>query len=230
MAAIDNDWLVPLKAEFAKPYYKKLYETVRREYTRGVVYPPSDDIFNAFALTPLSKVKVLILGQDPYHEPGQAHGLSFSVKPGIDIPPSLVNIYKELHDDLNCYIPDNGYLEKWARQGVLLLNTVLTVRAHAANSHKDIGWEEFTDAAIRALNKEDRPIVYMLWGKPAQAKREMLNNKRQLVLTAPHPSPLSAYRGFFGCRHFSKANEFLKQNGIEPIDWQIESLKAEDGQ
>ena len=230
MAAIDNDWLKPLRAEFSKPYYRRLYETVRREYTQGVVYPPADDIFNAFALTPLSEVKVLILGQDPYHEPGQAHGLSFSVKPGIDIPPSLVNIYKELHDDLGCYIPDNGYLEKWARQGVLLLNTVLTVRAHAANSHKDIGWEEFTDAAIRALNEEDRPIVYMLWGKPAQAKKSMLNNKKQLVLTAPHPSPLSAYRGFFGCRHFSKANEFLKQNGIEPIDWQIESPGLEDRQ
>lgn len=228
MAAIDNDWLRPLSSEFSKPYYRKLYETVRREYTQGLVYPPSDDIFNAFALTPLSEVKVLILGQDPYHEPGQAHGLSFSVKPGIDIPPSLVNIYKELHDDLGCYIPDNGYLEKWARQGVLLLNTVLTVRAHAANSHKDIGWEEFTDAAIRALNEEDRPIVYMLWGKPAQAKMSMLNNKKHLVLTAPHPSPLSAYRGFFGCRHFSKANDFLKKNGINPIDWQIDSLGSED--
>ena len=228
MAAIDNDWLTPLSSEFSKPYYRKLYDTVRREYTKGTVYPPADDIFNAFALTPLSKVKVLILGQDPYHEPGQAHGLSFSVKPGIEIPPSLVNIYKELHDDLGCYIPDNGFLEKWARQGVLLLNTVLTVRAHNANSHRNIGWEDFTDAAIRALNNEDRPIVYMLWGKPAQSKLSMLNNPGQLVLKAPHPSPLSAYRGFFGCRHFSKANEFLEKKGLEPIDWQIENLKPED--
>ena len=228
MAAIDNDWLGPLSVEFKKPYYRKLYETVVREYKSRPVYPPADDIFNAFALTPLNEVKVLILGQDPYHEPGQAHGLSFSVKPGIDIPPSLVNIYKELHDDLGCYIPDNGFLEKWARQGVMLLNTVLTVRAHAANSHKDIGWVEFTDAAIRALNEQDRPIVYMLWGKPAQAKMSMLNNDKHLVLTAPHPSPLSAYRGFFGCRHFSRANEFLEKNGFKPIDWQIESLGLED--
>ena len=228
MAAIDNDWLVPLSPEFKKPYYKNLYETVRSEYRQGPVFPPADDIFNAFTLTPLNKVKVLILGQDPYHEVGQAHGLSFSVKPGIDIPPSLVNIYKELHDELGCYIPDNGFLEKWARQGVLLLNTVLTVRAHAANSHKDIGWEQFTDAAIRVLNDQNRPIVYMLWGKPAQSKMPMLTNKDHLVLTAPHPSPLSAYRGFFGCGHFLKANEFLKKNGLEPIDWQIDNIGVED--
>ncbi|MCR5001884.1 MAG: uracil-DNA glycosylase [Lachnospiraceae bacterium] len=228
MAAISNDWLGPLSPEFKKPYYKDLYEKVRSEYRSRTIYPPADDIFNAFTLTPLGEVKVLILGQDPYHEPGQAHGLSFSVKPGIDIPPSLVNIYKELHDDLGCYIPDNGYLEKWARQGVMLLNTVLTVRASAANSHKGIGWEEFTDAAIRILNEQDRPIVYMLWGRPAQTKKPMLTNRKHLVLTAPHPSPLSAYRGFFGCRHFSKANDFLEKNGIKPIDWQIEDLGAED--
>ena len=224
MAAIDNDWLKPLRSEFSKPYYRKLYETVRREYTQGVVYPPSDDIFNAFALTPLSEVKVLILGQDPYHEPGQAHGLSFSVKPGIDIPPSLVNIYKELHDDLGCYIPNNGYLEKWARQGVLLLNTVLTVRAHQANSHKNIGWEQFTDAALSALDKEDRPMVFLLWGSHAQAKKAILSNPAHLVLTAPHPSPLSAHRGFFGCRHFSQTNEYLEQHHLTPIDWQIENI------
>ncbi len=228
MAAIDNDWLEPLKAEYRKPYYRKLYDKVRQEYSSSVVYPPADDIFNAFALTPLSKVKVLILGQDPYHEYGQAHGLSFSVRPGVEIPPSLVNIYKELQDDLGCYIPDNGYLVKWAEQGVMLLNTVLTVKDHMANSHRGIGWEEFTDAAIRILNSLDRPIVYMLWGKPAQTKMSMLNNSSQLVLSAPHPSPLSAYRGFFGCRHFSKANEFLKKNGIEPIDWQIENIRVED--
>ena len=224
MAAISNDWQKPLSAEFKKPYYRKLYETVKQEYTTHTVFPPSQDIFNAFALTPLSEVKVLILGQDPYHEPGQAHGLSFSVKPGIEIPPSLVNIYKELHDDLGCYIPNNGYLEKWARQGVMLLNTVLTVRNHQANSHKGIGWEEFTDAAIRVLNNQDRPIVYMLWGRPAQTKTDMLDNRKQLVLTAPHPSPLSAYKGFFGCRHFSKANEYLKNNGLAQIDWQIENI------
>ena len=225
MGAISNDWLKPLGEEFKKPYYKILYDKVRSEYKTHVVFPPADEIFNAFALTPLSEVKVLILGQDPYHEPGQAHGLSFSVKPGIEIPPSLENIYKELHDDLGCYIPDNGYLEKWAKQGVLLLNTVLTVRNHQANSHRGIGWEMFTDAAIGALNAQDRPIVYMLWGRPAQSKTAMLDNPRHLVLTAPHPSPLSAYRGFFGCRHFSRANEYLKKNGLEPIDWQIENLQ-----
>ena len=172
----------------------------------------------------IDHVKVVILGQDPYHNNGQAHGLSFSVKPGVDIPPSLVNIYKELHDDLGCYIPNNGYLVKWAKQGVLLLNTVLTVRAHQANSHRGIGWEEFTDAAIRVLNAQDRPLVFLLWGRPAQNKKPMLTNPKHLILEAPHPSPLSAYRGFFGCRHFSQANEFLQSHGIKPIDWQIENI------
>ena len=185
------------------------------------IYPKKQDVFAAYDRTPLAKVKVLILGQDPYHEPGQAHGLCFSVNPGIEIPPSLVNIYKELHDDIGCPIPKSGYLAKWADQGVMLLNTVLTVRAHAANSHRGRGWEEFTDATIAALNSQDRPIVYMLWGSPAQRKASMLNNPKQLVLKAPHPSPLSAYRGFFGCRHFSKANDFLTANGIEPIDWSL---------
>ncbi len=221
---IDNDWLEPMSAEFKKPYYARLYKFVNEEYRIHTIYPPQKDVFNAFDKTPLSKVKVLILGQDPYHEPGQAHGLCFSVNPGVAIPPSLVNIYNELHEDIGCYIPDNGYLEKWADQGVMLLNTVLTVRAHSANSHRGHGWEEFTDAAIAALNRQDRPIVYMLWGRPAMQKASMLDNPKQLVLTAPHPSPLSAYRGFFGCRHFSKANDFLKANGLEPIDWQIENL------
>ena len=224
MGAIANDWLLPLSGEFKKPYYRKLYNTVKHAYETGVVYPPANDIFNAFEFTPLSNVKAVILGQDPYHGPGQAHGLCFSVQPSVEIPPSLVNIYQELHDDLGCYIPDNGYLEKWARQGVLLLNTVLTVRAHQANSHHGIGWEEFTDAAIDVLNRQDRPIVFLLWGRPAQSKRSMLNNPKHLVLEAPHPSPLSAYRGFFGCRHFSRTNEFLRQNGLEPIDWQIENV------
>lgn len=221
---IDNDWLVPLQAEFRKPYYAALYKFVSHEYNTTQVFPPSDDIFNAFHMTPLGEVKVVIIGQDPYHEPGQAHGLCFSVKPGVEIPPSLVNIYKELQDDLGCYIPNNGYLVKWAKQGVLMLNTVLTVRAHRANSHHGQGWEEFTDAAIRALNMQDRPIVFILWGKPAQSKKSMLNNPNHLILEAPHPSPLSAYRGFFGSKPFSKTNTFLKEKGVEPIDWQIEDI------
>lgn len=227
MAAIDNDWLEPLKPEFRKPYYAKLYKTLQEEYQTHRIFPPADDIFAAFHLTPLHEVKVVILGQDPYHGEGQAHGLCFSVRPEVEIPPSLVNIYKELHDDLGCYIPDNGYLVKWAKQGVLMLNTVLTVRAHEAFSHRDLGWEEFTDAAIRILNEQDRPIVFFLWGKPAQSKKAMLNNPKHLILEAPHPSPLSAYRGFFGSHPFSQANRFLMKNGIEPIDWQIENRSAE---
>ena len=194
MSAINNDWLDALKEEFKKPYYKELFNKVNEEYRTRLIFPPADDIFNAFHLTPLSKVKVVILGQDPYHNNGQAHGLCFSVKKGVEVPPSLVNIYKELHDDLGCKIPNHGCLTKWAEQGVLMLNTVLTVRAHQANSHRGIGWEEFTDAAIMA----------------------------HLILKAPHPSPLSAYRGFFGSKPFSQTNDFLKEHGIEPIDWQIE--------
>ena len=224
MAGLDGDWLTAVKGEFSKPYYKKLYDTLKQEYSTHVVYPPSDEIFNAMHLTPLHEVKVVIIGQDPYHEPGQAQGLAFSVKPDVEIPPSLQNIYKELHDDLGCYIPNNGYLKKWADQGVLLLNTVLTVRAHQANSHQGRGWEQFTDAVIRAVNEQDRPIVYLLWGRPAQSKIPMLTNPKHLVLTAPHPSPLSAYRGFFGCKHFSQTNEFLTEHGIAPIDWQIENI------
>ena len=223
MAPISNDWLAPLKPEFSKPYYAKLYKKVMEEYNTRLIFPPADDIFNAFALTPLKNVKVVILGQDPYHGDGQAHGLCFSVKPDVDIPPSLVNIYQELQDDLGCYIPNNGYLTKWAEQGVLLLNTVLTVRAHQANSHRGIGWEEFTDAAIRILNEQDRPIVFILWGRPAQMKKSMLNNPKHLILEAPHPSPLSAYRGFFGSRPFSQTNAFLEAHGLTGIDWQIEN-------
>lgn len=226
MGAIQNDWLQPLSPEFKKPYYASLYKKIREEYSTRQIFPPADEIFTAFELTPLSEVKVVIIGQDPYHGDGQAHGLCFSVKPDIETPPSLVNIYKELNSDLGCYIPNHGYLTKWAKQGVLLLNTVLTVRAHQANSHRGIGWEEFTDAAIRILNEQDRPIVYLLWGKPAQMKKNMLNNPKHLILEAPHPSPLSAYRGFFGCQHFSKTNEFLKENGLAPIDWQIENLES----
>ncbi len=182
MGAITNDWLEPMGEEFKKPYYKKLYEKVKEEYQTRLIFPDANDIFNAFEFTPLSKVKVVILGQDPYHDVGQAHGLCFSVKPDVKIPPSLVNIYKELHDDVGCVIPNNGYLVKWAAQGVLMLNTVLTVRAHAANSHRGIGWEEFTDAAIRVLNEQDRPIVFILWGRPAQRKKLMLNNPMHLIL------------------------------------------------
>lgn len=222
MAMITNDWLDTIKGEFSKPYYKELYQFVLKEYNTHVIYPPSDDIFNAFHFTPLSKVKVLILGQDPYHGEHQAHGLCFSVLPDQkELPPSLQNIYQELKDDLGCYIPNNGYLKKWADQGVLLLNTVLTVRAHQAGSHQGKGWEQFTDAIIQAVNAQDRPIVYLLWGKPAQSKIPMLTNPKHLILKAPHPSPLSAYRGFFGCKHFSQTNEFLRENGIQPIDWQI---------
>ena len=224
MAMLTNDWAIALDGEFKKPYYKELFEFVKQEYGRYTIYPNADDIFNAFHFTPLSKVKVVMLGQDPYHNVGQAHGLCFSVKPDVDIPPSLVNIYKELNEDLDCHIPNNGYLKKWADQGVLMLNTVLTVRAHQAGSHQGKGWEQFTNAVIEAVNAQDRPIVYMLWGKPAQSKIPMLTNSNHLILKAPHPSPLSAYRGFFGCKHFSQANEFLKKNGLEEIDWQIEDV------
>lgn len=229
MPAIDNDWLPVLKEEFGKDYYKKLYLFLKEEYTTRVIYPPSNDIFNAMHYTPYGSVKVVILGQDPYHNVNQAHGLCFSVKKEIeekDIPPSLKNIYKELHDELGLYIPDNGCLEKWARQGVLLLNTVLTVRAHTPMSHRGKGWETFTDAIIQRVNEIDRPIVFLLWGKPAGEKAAMLNNPKHLVLKAPHPSPLSASRGFFGCGHFRKCNEFLKENGVEPIDFQIENIRS----
>lgn len=225
MAMIQNDWLPALQPEFKKEYYRELFQFVKNEYGSRIVYPPAEDIFNALHYTPLHSVKVVLLGQDPYHNENQAHGLSFSVLPQQrEIPPSLQNIYKELESDLGCFIPNNGYLKKWADQGVLLLNTVLTVRAHQANSHQGHGWEQFTDAVIRTVNNLDRPVVYLLWGKPAQNKSAMLTNKKQMVLKAPHPSPLSAYRGFFGCRHFSQTNAFLESHKIAPIDWQIENI------
>jgi uracil-DNA glycosylase len=224
--AITGRWAEALKPEFGKPYYAKLYRTVLKEYRTREIYPPSTDIFNAFAFTPLEKVRVVILGQDPYHEPGQANGLCFSVHKGVRIPPSLVNIYKELHDDLGCAIPDHGDLTKWAKQGVMLLNTVLTVRAHAANSHKEIGWQEFTDAAIRVLANEDRPLVFILWGGQARKKKSMITNPKHLIIESAHPSPLSAYNGFFGSRPFSRCNDYLSKNGYDPIDWQIESAEA----
>ena len=222
MGSVTNDWLPVIEEETKKDYYKKLYLFLKEEYARQIIYPKSDDIFNALHLTPLSKVKVVILGQDPYHEPGQAEGLSFSVPKGEKLPPSLQNIYKELQDELGGYIPTSGSLRKWAEQGVLLLNTLLTVRAHAAFSHQGKGWEYFTDALIEAVNKEERPIVYLLWGKAARSKVTMLNNPKHLILESTHPSPLSAHRGFMGNGHFKKANEFLIANNIEPIDWQIE--------
>lgn len=225
MAMLTNDWAQALGNEFKQPYYRNLYNFVKEEYAKTTIYPPAEDIFNALHFTPLSEVKVVILGQDPYHNVNQAHGLCFSVLPSqSDIPPSLQNIYKELQTDLGCKIPNNGYLEKWAKQGVLMLNTVLTVRAHQANSHQNKGWEQFTDAIIREVNKIDRPVVYLLWGRPAQSKISMLNNPKHLILKAPHPSPLSAYRGFFGCKHFSQTNDFLVENGLKPIDWQIEDI------
>ena len=226
MAKLSGDWEEALRAEFSKPYYINLYRFVKEEYTNRLVFPHPDDLFNALHLTPLNSVRVLILGQDPYHEPGQAHGLCFSVKPGVDIPPSLVNIYKELHDDLGCFMPDNGHLTPWARQGVLLLNTVLSVRAHAAASHRGRGWETFTDEIIRAVNNLDHPVVCMLWGRHAQEKEPLLTNSSHLVLKAPHPSPLSAHRGFFGCKHFSRCNDFLVSQGESPIDWQIPMLNG----
>lgn len=219
---LKNDWNDMLSIEFEKPYYLELRKYLISEYNTRTIYPDKHNIFNALHYTPLKDIKVLLLGQDPYHDENQAHGLSFSVLPGQKIPPSLQNIYKELQNDIGCTLPNHGYLKKWADQGVLLLNTVLTVRAHQANSHQGMGWEHFTDAVIRAVNEQNRPIVIFLWGKPAQSKKPMLTNTKHLVLTAPHPSPLSAYRGFFGSKPFSKANEFLEKNGVDKIDWQLD--------
>ena len=225
MPKITNDWLDAIGEEFEKPYYLELRKFLANEYRTKKIFPAADDIFNAFHFTPLSKVKAVIIGQDPYHGERQAIGACFAVpQDQRDIPPSLVNIYQELHDDIGFTIPKHGYLKKWSDEGVLLLNTVLTVRAHQANSHQGMGWEQFTDAVIEAVDDQDRPIVFFLWGRPAQQKRRMLFNPQHLVLEAPHPSPLSAHRGFFGCRHFSKANAFLAENGISPIDWQIQDI------
>ena len=219
MSGLNGDWYEALKGEFAKPYYRKLFATVNEEYKTRLIFPPAKDIFNAFHLTPLKDVKVVILGQDPYHNHGQAHGLCFSVQKGVEIPPSLVNIYKELHDDLGCTIPDHGCLTKWAEQGVLMLNTVLTVRAHQAGSHQRRGWEEFTDAAIRVLAEQKEHLVFILWGAYAQKKGAFIDRNKHLVLTSVHPSPLSAYNGFFGNKHFSRTNEYLVAHGETPINW-----------
>ena len=217
---IGNDWDNILQGEFEKDYYLKLREYLKREYATTIIYPDMYDIFNALKLTPYSSIKVVILGQDPYINHGEAHGLSFSVKPGIRIPPSLMNVYKELNADLGCVLPNTGCLIKWSEQGVLLLNTVLTVCAKMSNSHRNKGWEIFTNRVIELIDQKCDPVVFMLWGKNAQEKVAMLNNKRHLVLTAAHPSPLAGDR-FMGCRHFSRANEFLKENGRGEVDWQI---------
>ena len=219
MAAINNDWLEALKDEFGKPYYKKLFETVNQEYKTRLIFPPADDIFNAFHLTPLHKVKVVILGQDPYHNHGQAHGLCFSVKKGVEIPPSLVNIYKALEYDLGIPQSDCGDLTGWADEGVLLLNTVLTVREGRPQSHAGKGWERFTDSVIKMISDSPYPTVFMLWGNPAKAKEKLIDTSKHLVLKSVHPSPLSFYNGFLECRHFSKANEFLHSHGREAVDW-----------
>ena len=224
MSKINNDWKEILEEEFQKDYFVKLKAILEEEYKNYTVYPPKKDILNAFFLTPYSEVKVVLLGQDPYHQKGQAHGLAFSVNYGIKTPPSLVNMYKELHDDLGLYIPNNGFLEKWAKQGVLLLNTALTVRAHEANSHKNKGWEIFTDRVISILSEREDPVIFVLWGSNARKKVELIDTSKHYILEAPHPSPLSASKGFFGCKHFSKINEILKKLGKEPINWQIENI------
>lgn len=221
IAQLDNDWTQVIGSEFEKDYFKSLNDFLKLEYQTQIIYPDKNDIFNTFRYTPFSSLKVVLIGQDPYHGPGQAHGLSFSVKPGIPAPPSLVNIYKELHDDMGVQIPKHGYLKHWAEQGVLLLNTVLTVRAGEAHSHRGKGWETFTDQVIRSINDRQDPVVFWLWGKPAQDKAKLITNPKHLILMAPHPSPLSVYRGFYGSKPFSKTNDFLLANGKAPIDWTL---------
>ncbi|MCI5750924.1 MAG: uracil-DNA glycosylase [Oscillospiraceae bacterium] len=222
MVQFGNEWDEIMKGEFDKEYYVKLREFLKTEYFSREIYPDMYNIFNAMKTTSYSDVKAVILGQDPYHEPGQAHGLCFSVKKGTEAPPSLRNIFKELYDDLGIPPAQHGELTKWAENGVLLLNTVLTVRRGEANSHKGMGWEIFTDNVIKKLNEREKPMVFLLWGAPAKRKRELITNPAHLVLMAAHPSPLSAYNGYFGCRHFSKCNEFLAAHGMEPIDWRLE--------
>lgn len=218
---IPESWLPALGSEQTKPYYQELYRFVGEERRKYTIYPPGPDVFNALRYTPYEQVRVMIIGQDPYHQEGQAHGLAFSVRPGVPAPPSLVNIFKELRDDVGFRIPNHGCLIPWAEQGVLLLNAVLTVRAHQANSHQGKGWEVFTDTVIQAVNQKTTPVVFLLWGSYAQRKAELIDSRRHIIFKAPHPSPLSASRGFFGCRHFSKANAALQAAGLSPIDWQL---------
>ncbi len=224
MVQLGNGWDNILAGEFEQEYYLRLREFLKNEYSKYAVFPSMYDIFNAFKATDYKDVKAVIFGQDPYHEPGQAHGMAFSVKPGVPTPPSLQNMYKELADSMGCYIPNNGYLVKWAEQGVLLLNTTLTVRSGQANSHSNAGWQIFTDNVIKKLNEREEPIIFILWGSNARRKAEFIDRSRHYILEAPHPSPLSAYRGFFGCNHFVKTNELLNQLGKAPIDWQIENI------
>lgn len=221
MVKIGNDWDEILKGEFDKEYYQNIHAFLKEEYKTHTIYPNMFDIFNALKYTPYESVKVVIIGQDPYHGPNQAHGLCFSVQDNIKPPPSLVNIFKEINSDLGIEIPKSGNLTKWAKEGVLLLNNVLTVRAGSPNSHKGKGWEQFTDCIIKKLNMRESPLVFLLWGSNARSKASLITNKNHLILESVHPSPLSAYGGFFGCRHFSKTNEFLKQNGQTPIDWSL---------
>ena len=221
MVHIGNDWDEILKDEWQKPYYQELREFLKKEYSTQTVYPEMNDIFNALRYTSFADCRVVIIGQDPYHEPNQAHGLCFSVKRGVDIPPSLKNIYKEIESDLGIYPATHGFLETWAKQGVLMLNNVLTVRRAQANSHKGMGWEQFTDRVIAELNKKQTPVVFLLWGANARKKCDVITNPIHKKLITVHPSPLSAYNGFFGCRHFSKCNELLKEAGLSTIDWQI---------
>lgn len=223
MVKLQNDWDNLLQAEFQEDYYKQLREFLKNEYKTTTVYPSMYDIFNSLKLTSYEAIKVVIVGQDPYINPGEAHGLAFSVQPGAKVPPSLVNIFKELESDLQCYMPDNGFLVHWARQGVLLLNTVLTVRRGASKSHTGKGWEQFTDRVLELINEKDSPVVFMLWGRDAQRKGQLINNPSHLILSAAHPSPLAGGR-FFGCKHFSRANEFLMKNEMEIIDWQIPNM------
>ena len=218
---IGNDWDFALSEEFKKDYFLKIQDFIDEEYSSKTVYPPYDEIFNAFKLTPLSNVKVVILGQDPYHEAGQAHGLAFSTPEGRPIPRSLKNIFKEINAEYDYPIPTSGCLEKWAEQGVFLLNTVLTVEDGNANSHSKCGWQTFTDNVIRILNRQDQPIVFLLWGKQAEKKKELITNENHLVLITSHPSPFSARRGFLGCNHFKLANGYLKENKIKEIDWKL---------
>ncbi|MGN0150146.1 MAG: uracil-DNA glycosylase [Clostridia bacterium] len=224
MVNLGNDWDEILKEEFQKDYYLKLREFLKVEYRSHKIHPDMYDIFNALKWTSYADTKVVILGQDPYHEENQAHGLAFSVKKGVKIPPSLLNMYKELQNELGCYIPNNGYLEKWARQGVLLLNSSLTVRDGAANSHRNKGWEIFTNHVVECLNKREDPVIFLLWGNNAKEKMSVITNSWHKILTTVHPSPLSASRGFFGCNHFKTANRLLEEMGKSPIDWQIENI------
>ncbi len=224
MVNIGNDWDELLKDAFSSEWYNELRQFLKEEYSRYTVYPDMHDIFNALKATPYSAVKAVILGQDPYHNPGEAHGMCFSVKPGVKIPPSLVNIFKEINSDLGIPIPDNGYLKPWAEQGVLLLNTILTVRRNEPFSHKGKGWEKLTDTVIKRLNDRPDPVVFLLWGAPARAKKSLITNPRHFVLEAAHPSPLSAYNGFFGCRHFSETNSILFSLGKTPINWELKNL------